>query len=90
MPIDLPPYDSGSQPTLAFAPYFEEEIQKIRNWQSTAHIDVRKKEAARHLKCCGEWMTVNKDGLHCLKCGNLQDWVSGIVLAIDLTRPLEP
>jgi hypothetical protein len=87
MPIDLPPYDSGSQPTLAFAPFSEVDCQKIREWQFSPHADLRQDQAARHLKCCDEWMAVNKDGLHCQKCGNEQDWVPGIVMMIDLTRP---
>jgi hypothetical protein len=87
MPIDLPPYDSGSQPTLACAPFSEEDIRKIQEWQSSVHADFNRDEAARHLKCCGEWMLVKKDGLLCSKCGNLQIWVPGIVMEIDLTRP---
>ena len=87
MPIDVPPHDSGSQPTLALAPFSEEDIRRIREWQSSIHADPSRDEAARHLTCCDEWMAVNEDGLHCRKCGNQQAWVPGIVLEIDLTRP---
>ena len=87
-PIDLPPYDSGSQPTLASAPFSEEDVRSIRQWQSSGHADPGRAEAAKYLTCCGEVMEVSKDGLHCRKCGNHQDWVPGIVLEIDLTKPL--
>ncbi len=87
-PIDLPPYDSGSQPTLASAPFSEEDIQKIRKWQSSSHGDPGREEAAKHLACCGATMEVDKDGLLCCKCGNQQNWVPGVVLEIDLTNPL--
>jgi hypothetical protein len=87
MPIDLPPYDSGSQPTLAFTPFSKEDIRKIQEWQSAAHADSRHEQAAKHLKCCDEWMLVKKDGLLCQKCGNLQVWVPGIVMEVDLTGP---
>jgi hypothetical protein len=87
MAIDLPPYDSGSQPTLASAPFSEEEIRRIREWQSSVPADPARGETAKHLRCCGEWMAVSKDGLSCRKCGNQQFWVPGIVLEIDLTGP---
>jgi len=87
MSIDVPPHDSGSQPALAFSPFSEEDIHRIRQWQSTVHIDPRRAEAADHLICCQEWMEVTGEGLCCHKCGNQQAWVPGVVLEIDLTRP---
>lgn len=86
MAIDLPPHDSGSQPTLAFVPFSAEDVRRIRQWQSRIHAHPRSREAARDLMCCLEWMEVRKDGLRCHKCGREQDWVPGMVLEIDLTE----
>ena len=87
MTIDVPPHDSGSQPTLAFAPFSGEDVRRIREWQSSVHVSPRRAEAAELLTCCEEWMEVKEDGLHCKKCGKQQDWVPGVVLEIDLTGP---
>jgi hypothetical protein len=87
MTIDVPPHDSGSQPTLAFAPFSPEDLRRIREWQSTADARPDREEAAGGLRCCDAWMDVGEDGLHCRKCGKQQDWVPGVVLEIDLTGP---
>ena len=88
MAIDVPPHDSGSQPTLAFGPFSDEDVRRIRQWQTATHVHPHKTEAAEHLKCCGQWMEVTADGLRCPKCSREQNWVPGSVLAIDLTEPM--
>lgn len=88
MAIDLPPHDSGSQPTLAFSPFSEEDIRRICRWQESTHSRNSRNEAAEHLMCCRQRMEVTADGLRCQKCGREQDWVPGVVLEIDLTEPL--
>jgi len=87
MVIDLPPHDSGSQPTLAFGPFSAEDIRRIRQWQTSSHDDPDRAEASRHLTCCGEQMVVSEEGLLCSKCANQQAWVPGVVLEVDLTGP---
>ena len=87
MSIDLPPHDSGSQPALAFAPFSEEDVRRIRQWQASIHVHPRRTEAAGYLICCQQSMEVTVDGLRCRKCGRQQDWVPGTVLEIDLTEP---
>jgi len=84
MSIDVPPHDSGSQPTLAFAPFSDEDMRRIRHWQAADPDNSRRAEASGHLKCCRQWMDVTADGLRCRKCGREQDWVPGVVLVIDL------
>jgi hypothetical protein len=86
MTIDLPPHDSGSQPKLAFAPFYEEDVRKIRRWQSRDHVDLFRAKVAELLTCCQEPMNVKRDGLHCQKCGKEQEWVPGVVLEVDLAE----